>query len=69
MNGISSRICLFTLLVSTAANGGIADAAEHIVEGGKANAEIVIAENPPRMTRLAARELQTYVEKISCTVV
>ena len=32
---------------------------------GKPNAEIVIAESPPRTTRLAAHELQTYVEKIS----
>lgn len=32
---------------------------------GQPRAEIVIAENPARSTRLAAHELQTYVEKIS----
>ena len=36
-----------------------------LVEGGLPRAEIVIAEQTPRTTRLAARELQTYVEKIS----
>jgi len=36
-----------------------------IVKDGKAQAEIIVAENPPRMTKLAARELQKYVEKIS----
>ncbi|NOY01010.1 MAG: DUF4838 domain-containing protein, partial [Verrucomicrobia bacterium] len=36
-----------------------------IVENGKANAEIVIAKDPPRSTHLAAQELQTYVEKIT----
>jgi len=36
-----------------------------LVQDGKAQAEIIIAENPPRTTRLAAQELQAYVEKIS----
>ena len=36
-----------------------------LVKDGKPLAEIIIAEQPPRTTRLAARELQTYVEKIS----
>ena len=36
-----------------------------LVENGQARAEIVIAEKPARMTKLAARELQTYLEKIS----
>ena len=36
-----------------------------IVQEGRASAEIVIAEKPARMTRLAAKELQTYVAKIS----
>ena len=36
-----------------------------LVKDGQPRAEIVIAENPPRTTRLAAQELQTYVEKIS----
>lgn len=37
----------------------------YIVHEGKARAEIVIAEDSARSTRLAALELQTYVEKIS----
>ncbi len=36
-----------------------------LVENGQPRAEIVIAEAPARMTKLAAQELQTYVEKIS----
>jgi tetratricopeptide (TPR) repeat protein len=36
-----------------------------LVENGQARAEIVIAEQPQRAVRLAADELQTYVEKIS----
>ncbi len=44
----------------------LADADEMlIVQGGKTQAEIVLGEMPPRSTRLAALELQTYVEKIS----
>jgi len=39
--------------------------APFIVEDGAPNAEIVVAENPPRMTRVAARELQTHIEKMS----
>lgn len=36
-----------------------------LVKDGQPQAEIVIAAEPPRSTRLAARELQTYIEKIS----
>jgi hypothetical protein len=36
-----------------------------LVENGESRAEIVIAEQPPRTISMAARELQTYVEKIS----
>ncbi len=36
-----------------------------IVDQGKSNAEIIISESPPRSTRLAAAELQTYVAKIT----
>ncbi|NUQ64751.1 MAG: DUF4838 domain-containing protein [Pirellulales bacterium] len=36
-----------------------------LVENGRRQAQIVIAEKPARMARLAARELQTYVERIS----
>ena len=36
-----------------------------LVKDGKPCADIVIAEKPPRMVKLAAAELQTYIEKIS----
>jgi hypothetical protein len=36
-----------------------------LVENGQPRAEIVIAEQPQRTVRLAAHELQTYVEKIT----
>ncbi len=40
-------------------------AAESIVDDGRARAEIVIAETPPRTVQLAAKELQTHLEKLS----
>jgi hypothetical protein len=36
-----------------------------LVKDGQPQAEIVVAAAPPRMTRMAAQELQAYVEKIS----
>ena len=39
--------------------------ATFLVKEGQPQAEIVIAEQPPRMVRLAASELQTYIQKIS----
>ncbi len=36
-----------------------------IVKEGQPQAEIVIAEKPPRMVKLAAEELQAYIEKIT----
>ena len=36
-----------------------------LVQDGKPNADIVISDQPPRMVKLAASELQTYLEKIS----
>ncbi len=36
-----------------------------IVENGQPNAEIIIAEDPPRTVHLAARDLQVYLEKIT----
>lgn len=36
-----------------------------LIENGQPRAEIIIAEKPARMTKLAAKELQTYLEKIS----
>ena len=34
-----------------------------LIENGQARAEIIIAEKPARMTKLAAKELQTYLER------
>ncbi len=46
--------------------GGYSRASERfLVKDGQPKAEIVIAEDPPRTTRLAAQELQSHVEKIS----
>ena len=36
-----------------------------LVENGQAKAEIILAADPPRTTRMAARELQMYLQKIS----
>ncbi len=51
---------LLTLISSTL------DAADvFLIENGLPQAGIVISEKPARMTKLAAKELQTYLEKIS----
>ncbi len=55
----------FLLILSSIFCMEFAFAETFIVENGKPRAEIVIAEDPPRSTHLAAQELQTYVEKIS----
>ena len=52
-------------LVLTLFVPAIANAETFLVENGESRAEIVIAKNAPRSTRLAASELQTYVAKIS----
>ena len=36
-----------------------------IIEEGQARASIVTAEDPPRRVKLAAAELQTYLERIT----
>lgn len=53
---------LFVLCVSTVQ---AAVAQSFLVEDGQPRARIVISESPPRGTRLAALELQRYIEKIS----
>ena len=56
----------FTLFSSLALFAGTLPAADtFLVENGQPRAQIVIATNPPRSTRLAAQELQDYVQKIS----
>jgi hypothetical protein len=52
---------LCVLLASVRLTAG----ASWIVEGGRPQAEIVIAESPPRSVRLAASELQAYIGKIT----
>ncbi len=61
------KLVLITLLASLSVfEISIAHGAEaYLVENGRPRAEIVIAENPPRTARLAAQELQSYLEKIS----
>lgn len=44
---------------------GVVGAQSFLVENGQPRAEIVIAAEAPRATRLAAAELQTYIAKIS----
>jgi uncharacterized protein DUF4838 len=53
-----SLLCLSACLTLHAADA-------FLVQDGEAQAEIVLAEKPARMATLAAKELQTYVEKIS----
>ena len=57
------HILITTILSVSAVQTSVADT--YIVKNGEPRAEIVIAENPARTTRLAAAEFQTYVTKIS----
>ena len=59
MKNLSTIVLAFLFLAIASA-----DAEPLIVEKGKANAVIVIAEDAPRSTRLAAAELQETIEKI-----
>jgi len=61
MKTILSLVSLGVFLTSVVQ----AKADSFLVENGQPRAEIVIAKEPPRTTRLAAAELQTYLEKIS----
>ena len=53
-----------TLIVSLSFMQGVS-AAPLIVKDGEPNAQIVISDTPERLVELAAKELQTYIEKIS----
>ncbi len=64
-NGLLKVVLSITLFVFCLINLRVAGADSFIVEQGRPNAAIVIAEEPPRMVKLAARELQHYLEKIS----
>jgi len=59
---MTSRQSLFIVALLSATP---AFAKPFLVENGEARAEIIIAEAPQRGTRLAAQELQIYLEKIS----
>ncbi len=58
----SSLPVLLIPLVAASAN---AIAAPFIVKDGEVRAEIVLAEDAPRSTRFAVRDLQVYLEKMS----
>lgn len=53
------------LLVLMTWMSAVAHARPIIAADGKANAQIVIADQPPRSVKLAASELQHYIEKIT----
>jgi len=52
--------CLVIITIVT-----MVQAESHLVQNGKPQAEIIIAEQAPRTTWLAAQDLQTYLQKIS----
>ena len=58
MKNTLALLCLSACLTLHAADA-------FLVQDGQAQAEIVLAEKPARMAKLAAKELQTYLEKIS----
>ncbi|MFN2350796.1 MAG: hypothetical protein ABR497_02515 [Kiritimatiellia bacterium] len=59
-------MCFWLLPYVLLAGGAcVAATAPWLVETGAARASIVIAEGPPRLVDLAARELQAYIQKIS----
>ena len=53
-------VCAVSLLLPP-----LASAEPFLVENGEARAEIIISDTPTRAQRLAARELQTYLKKLS----
>ncbi|WP_170266753.1 DUF4838 domain-containing protein [Brevifollis gellanilyticus] len=52
-------------LLSLSTCAALHSADTFLVQDGKPQAEIILAEKPARMARLAARELQAYVQRIS----
>jgi len=59
-NEILMAVCALGLLLPPSAS-----AEPFLVENGEARAELIISETPTRTQRLAARELQTTLKKIS----
>ena len=60
-----STAILGGVMVSGLLFSGVASGQAFIVKDGQPQAQIVIAEKPPRTVKLAAAELQGYVERIS----
>ncbi len=58
-------VLLGALMSMFGAHLGCAGNPDLLTADGEARAEIVIAEDPPRMVRVAAEELQTHIEAIS----
>jgi hypothetical protein len=67
MTGLMGRAARRFLLVALLIAGcsGSLEATPWLVEEGRPCAEIVIAETPPRLVALAARELRDYLKKIT----
>lgn len=63
MRSMSRSIGVFAAAFLLTVASAIAES--FLVENGEPRAEIIIAESPQRGTRLAAQELQIYLEKIS----
>jgi hypothetical protein len=59
------RFMMTALSIATGLYAASASVETFIVKDGKPGAEIIIADKPARMSKLAASELQTYIEKIS----
>jgi len=62
---MKTKSLLVIFVIASAWTNVLASAEPLLVDQGTARAEIIIAEKPSRTVRLAAHELQTYIEKIS----
>ena len=62
MKNILTLLAIFLLAL---ASPGLSAAELLFIENGQPRAEIVVAENRPRMTTLAALELRQFIEKMS----
>ncbi|MCA9173653.1 MAG: DUF4838 domain-containing protein [Planctomycetales bacterium] len=66
MRTLPTSLVLWACSATVASVAALPAHADHfLVEAGQPRAEIVIASDPPRSTRLAARELQVHVEKMT----
>ena len=68
-NKLACATCLFVLFIIFSSGCKFAELGKPaIVKNGRPCADIVISENPPRAVKLAALELQLYIQKISGAV-